>query len=206
MAMFLWRRKTPVPAQHAAAPAASTWDYKVGLPIIPPDHDASLTLQVTSKATSQTGGQNWEASYSQGGHTARFIIEFDRSDRTEDHGIPMKFGKGRILSRQDSDNASLLPALGTALGGTVPTNITKQPELPFDYVHFGDNMSPIAGGGFAFNPSGDWTAMKLFFDGMTEDDSATVYFSLNPVAKEAQFSMSNSEYGDPILRHLATVL
>jgi len=184
----------------------SSWNYQIGLPVTRPDHDVSITFQIKPDSGPSSTTQAWLATYSAEGHTVRFIIEIDNSNRTETHGIPMQFGKGRLIAVEGSDDRSILPALAFALGGVLPMNTTKERMLVFDYVHFGDRMSPIPGGGFQFKPPGDWTAMKLFFDGATEDDQATVYFSLNAEHGEAQFSMSNSDYGDPVLRHLATVL
>ncbi len=173
---------------------------------MPPDHDASLTFDIKPAPSPAQGKQTWLASFSGNGHTALFTIEIDPSNRVETHGIPMHFGKGRIVANNNSDDRSLLPSLAFALGGSIPRSISKQRVLPFDYVHFGDNLSAITGGGFQFKPAGDWTAMKLFFDGTTEDDHGTVYFSIAPRTGLAQFSMSNSDYGDIVLKHLATVL
>jgi len=210
VAGFLYARsrkpKSPANPAPSESDPDSSWDYKIGLPVIPPHHDASITFQIVPATASSANSAACLASYSGGGHTARVTIEIDPSDRTETHGIVMSFGKGRLIADNTSDDTAVIPALAFALGGAIPKEVRKQPLLPFDYVNFGSQMSTVDGGGFQFKPAGDWTAMKLFFDGETEDDQATVYFSLNLKDGLAQFSMSNSDYGDPILRHLATVL
>lgn len=200
-----WAAKQVTP-NPSGSEVDSSWNVKIGLPIIPPDHSDIVTFQIQPSQVIPPGTQRWTASYSSGGHTARFGIDIDASDRTEVHMVPMEFGKGRLVAIDGSDNSSLMEALAFALDGKVPADPSRLRILPFDYVHFGDNMSPIPGGGYQFKPSGDWTAMKIFFDGVTEDDSATVYFSLNTVTGEGRFSMSNSDYGDPVLRHFASIL
>jgi phosphate starvation-inducible protein PhoH and related proteins len=77
-------------------------------------------------------------------------------------------------------------------------------RLDFTCVIIGENQSLSSGGGFADNPSGDWTAMKIFLP--TGDDNAEVFLNFNAKTGKAQFSQKDPDYGDPVLAKLATVL
>jgi hypothetical protein len=65
-------------------------------------------------------------------------------------------------------------------------------------------MSRLPQGGFAENPRGDWTAMKLFL-GKGEDE-AEIFFNINAVAGQGEFSIKDEDYGDAVLKELASVL
>jgi hypothetical protein len=86
----------------------------------------------------------------------------------------------------------------------VPANIRRVKELPFTYVNLGDNLSQAPGGGFNASPLGDWTTIKIFIgEGEQEDE---VFVNFNPTIGEGQFSIKDPDYGDLVVKQLATVL
>ena len=66
------------------------------------------------------------------------------------------------------------------------------------------DLSQAPGGGFNTNPPGGWTAMKIFI-GEGEQESE-VFVNLNPAIGKGQFSIKDADYGDKVLKQLATVL
>jgi hypothetical protein len=71
-------------------------------------------------------------------------------------------------------------------------------------VSFEANESQVLGGGFALQPRGNWTPMKIFIgEGEQEGE---VFLNLNPVLKKGQFSIKDPNYGDMVLVRLAEVL
>jgi hypothetical protein len=79
-------------------------------------------------------------------------------------------------------------------------------SLPIKYVILGKNLSQAAGGSFADNPAGHWTAMKIFIGSGAENDDGEVFLNFNTATGKAQFSEADADYGDYVLAKLATVL
>ena len=57
-------------------------------------------------------------------------------------------------------------------------------------------------GGFSAKPGGGWITTKVFLS----DGEAEVYLNLNPSIGIAEFSIKDEDYGDIVLRELATIL
>ncbi len=119
--------------------------------------------------------------------------------------LKMSSGRGAILAVPGSDASALLVALQKALEAKyIPKNVQRASRLAFDYVILGDHNSQAKGGGFSYDPAGNWTAMKIFLgDG---DDESEVFLNFNPVSRKAQFSEKDIEYGDGVVAKLAAVL
>jgi hypothetical protein len=156
----------------------------------------------------QNGAVTFGATYDSRGRLAKFAIEFGstRTVETKDpKDFPIGTGAGRFVAEPGSDAAILLAGLQKALGAkTIPAKIHRVQELPFTVVNLGDNLSQARGGGFNTNPPGGWTAIKIFIgEGEQEGE---VFVNLNPAIGKGQFSIKDSDYGDIVLKQLATVL
>ena len=156
----------------------------------------------------QNGSIRLEATYESRGKLAKFAIEFGPAHNIESKDakdFPIGTGQGRFLAEPGSDAVALLADLKKALGAkAVPANIRRVKELPFTYVNLGDNLSQALGGGFNASPPGDWTAIKIFIgEGEQEGE---VFVNFNPTIGKGQFSIKDPDYGDPVVKQLATVL
>jgi hypothetical protein len=169
--------------------------------------DASVNFDI-SPLPSSDGKRLWFATYASQGKVAKFEIElgpFEVPDSKSAPGFNFRFGKGSINAVAGSDASGLLIDLKKALAAKdTPSIIRRVTRLDFTCVIIGENQSLSSGGGFADNPSGDWTAMKIFLP--TGDDNAEVFLNFNAKTGKAQFSQKDPDYGDPVLAKLATVL
>ena len=77
-------------------------------------------------------------------------------------------------------------------------------ELPFDAVVLGEKQSRSTSGGFASNPPGDWTAVKIFLP--KGGDEGELFLNLNLVLGKGEFSPKDSDYAVYVLGELAKVL
>ena len=158
----------------------------------------------------QKGPIRLEATHESPGKLAKFIIEFgpDHNINIESKGpkdFPLGTGQGRFLAEPGSDATALLADLKQALEAkTVPANIRRVKELAFTYVNLGDNLSQAPGGGFNASPPGGWTAIKIFIG--EGEQEAEVFVNFNTTIGKGQFSIKDTDYGDPVLKQLATVL
>lgn len=167
----------------------------------------SVGFDITS-LKDQNGTLRLQAKYAARGRLAKFIIEFGRAtkvDGSDSENFPVESGKGRFLADPESDASALLSDLQKALEAkAVPAKIRRAKSLPFTFVNIGDNLSQAPGGGFNANPSGEWTAIKIFIgEGQQESE---VFVNLNREIAKGQFSIKDPEYGDRVLKQLATVL
>jgi len=154
------------------------------------------------------GSARWLATYSSNGKTARFEIELTSSTPLEDEEskrFNIKSGKGKLVAVPLSDASVLLLDLKKALEAkTVPGKVQRADSVSFEFVSFGQHLSQASGGGFAEQPVGNWTPMKIFLgEGANEGQ---VFLNLNPVIKMGSFSIKDPEYGDLVLAQLAKVL
>ncbi|HWY20777.1 MAG TPA: hypothetical protein VNX26_06115 [Candidatus Acidoferrum sp.] len=120
--------------------------------------------------------------------------------------FPMKSGKGRFVAEPGSDASVLLSDLKKALEAkAIPVKVHRTRTLPFTFVNLGDDLSQApSGGGFNQNPPGDWTAIKIFIG--EGDQEGQVFLNFNRTMRKGQFSIKDSDYGDLVLKQLATVL
>ena len=153
-------------------------------------------------------GYEWLATYSARGKTAKFRIELGRaqSPRDEESKIfDVKSGTGRFVAEPGSDASALLNELKTALEAkSLPVQVRRVNALPFTFVSFSSHQSQASHGGFFSNPPGNWTPMKIFIG--SGDQEGQVFLNLNPVLAKGQFSIKDPDYGDIVLRQLASVL
>jgi hypothetical protein len=156
----------------------------------------------------QNGSPRFEATYESRGKLAKFAIEFGPTRTVETKGpkdFPMGTGEGRFVAEPGSDAAVLLADLQKALEAkSIPAKSQRVQALPFTFVNLGDNLSQAPDGGLNANPPGGWTAIKIFIgEGEQEGE---VFVNLNPAIGKGQFSIKDSDYGDIVLKQLATVL
>lgn len=60
------------------------------------------------------------------------------------------------------------------------------------------------GGGFNASPPGNWIAIKIFIG--EGEQEAEVFLNFNTIIGKGQFSIKDPDYGDLVLKKLATVL
>jgi hypothetical protein len=147
----------------------------------------------------------WLATYTAQGKTAKFRIELGPCKALDDKVLDMKSGDGKFIPEPGSDSSVLLADLKEALEAkTLPVKVQRASGLRFTFVSFEANESQALGGGFALQPRGNWTPMKIFIgEGEQEGE---VSLNLNPVLKKGQFSIKHPDYGDIVLARLAEVL
>lgn len=68
----------------------------------------------------------------------------------------------------------------------------------------GEKLSRSGEGGYATDPLGDWTAIKIFLP--KGDDKGEVFLGLNLVLGKAEFSIKDPDDGSYLLAQLAKVL
>jgi hypothetical protein len=113
------------------------------------------------------------------------------------------FTKGKFIAVRNSDASGLLMALQKTLQAkALPSNSVRVVELPFSAAILGEHVSHSPNGGFAVQPPGNWTTIKLFLG----DGSSEVYLSLNPVLGKGEFAIKDQDSGDGVLKELAKVL
>ena len=137
---------------------------------------------------------------------AKFAIEFGATRTVESiKDFPMAKGEGRFVAEAGSDATILLADLRKALEAKgIPPKVQRVQALPFTFVTFGEKLSQAPGGGFNADPPGGWTAIKIFIgEGEQEGE---VFLNFNPAIRKGQFSIKDADYGDILLKQLATVL
>jgi hypothetical protein len=180
---------------------------RVAEPYVPDSNSVGFDIEPVQANSSS---QQWLATYTSQGKTAKFRIELSAPKPMSDEesrkfGINIESGKGRLIAELGSDASLLLIDLKKALEAkTLPSRVQRVAAVPFTYVSFGNNQSQALGGGFNAKPAGHWTPMKIFIgEGKQEGQ---VFVNLNPVIKKGQFSIKDPDYGDIILAQLAQVL
>ena len=159
------------------------------------------------KALPSKEGHEWLATYQGHGKTAKFRIELGNAQSSDEESrrFDDKSGKGRFVAEPGSDSSALLNELKTALEAkSFPAKVRRVNALPFTFVSFGSNQSQSSDGGFFTNPPGNWTPMKVFIGERKQEGQ--VFLNLNPVLGKGQFSIKDPDYGDIVLRQLASVL
>jgi hypothetical protein len=156
----------------------------------------------------EDGSLQLHATYQSRGKLAKFVIDFGPTrnvDVKDSKDFPVASGTGRFVAEPESDATALLSDLQKALEAkTIPGKVQRAQELPFTFANIGDNLSQAAGGGFKASPAGHWTAIKIFIgDGEQESE---MFVNFNKAIGKGQFSIKDADYGDLLLKQLATVL
>jgi hypothetical protein len=165
---------------------------------------------VIKQLPNENGANVWQAFYISQGKSAHFKIELgpakeEKKDPKDPPNLSIATGAGRLVSEPGSDASVFLTDLKKALlAKSLPAKIQRAPSIPFEFVKFGDHLSPASGGGMSVDPPGNWVSMKLFFG--EGDDESQVFLNLNPVDGVGQFSLKDEEYGDLLLAQFAKVL
>ncbi len=156
----------------------------------------------------ENGSLTIDCTHESQGKLAKFVIEFGPTRKVESkdsNDFPMGTGEGRFLAEPGSDATALLADLQKALEAkAIPSKIQRVKVLPFTFVNLGDNLSQAPGGGFNANPRGGWTAIKIFIG--EGEQEAEVFVNFNPAIGKGQFSIKDADYGDIVLKQLATIL
>jgi hypothetical protein len=116
------------------------------------------------------------ATYTAQGKTAKFRIELGPSKALDDKVLDMKSGEGKFIPEPGSDSSVLLADLKEALEAkALPAKVQRASGLRFTFVSFEPNESQAPGGGFALQPRGNWTPMKIFIG---EGEQEGKFFSI----------------------------
>jgi hypothetical protein len=149
------------------------------------------------------GSQEWSASYSSGGKTARFRFKLNPAKPIKGDKYLVSSGSGQFIRAPDSNPEKFMADLARALEAKeLPKKVQKAAILPFDYVILARNQTRSSDGGFSATPKGDWIAMKIFLSG----DQGEVFLNLNPVLGKAEFSIKDPDYGNFVIGELAKIL
>ena len=156
---------------------------------------------------SSPGQLSWLGTYSAGGAIAKFRLKLETPSCAKPKGEDFELcrGKGEFIAEPESDSSTLLRDLQAVLQAkSLPVHVDRVSRLAFEYVRFGEKMSRNAKGGFTSNPSGGWTATKLFFG--EGEDECEVFLNINADMGKGEFSIKDADYGDIVLKELAKVL
>jgi hypothetical protein len=170
---------------------------------------SSVPFDISSIPTGDTS-ISFLATYKSQGKVAQFKVVLSAASHADPKNSPwrdLSFGKGTIDSVPGSDGSVLLADLERALEAKqTPTSIKKARELPFTYAILGENQSRAPGGGFAQNPPGNWTAMKITVESDSGDDEGEVFLNFDSKDGKAEFSEKDPDFGNFVVARLATVL
>ena len=170
-------------------------------PLVPEIGNGWLTFDLQDPGN-VAGSQKYAATYRAEGKMARFDFEVSTEHSSEPSGFA--FGHGKFLAVSGSDASVLLRNLKLTLEAKeVPKRTRRVAELPFTLAILGTQESHSPDGGFFAEPSGNWTAMKIF---LGKDGEWEVFLDFNPVLRKGEFSIKDPDYGDGVLRELAKVL
>ncbi len=192
------------------AASAPTTDKPSDVKVEPHVQDDELPtvmfdIKIASDSPGTPGSRIYDCTYQARGKTAKFQLQF-RQKGPMSGEFPMASADGRFLAVAGSDNSVLLEELKKALDAKrVPKKYSRIVDLPFDAVILGERQSRSPSGGYASDPPGDWTAIKIFLP-KGADDKGEVFLNLNPVLGKAEFSIKDSDYGDYLLAQFARVL
>jgi hypothetical protein len=151
------------------------------------------------------------AHYNAEGKVAKFRVEIDHGKQSGS-GKPGDFnfvdGEGAFIAEPGSDASIMLAELKKALEATKsPARIKRVERLPFTYVILGQNQSRGPDGGFNGDPTGKWTAMKIFMETSDPDeDDCEVFLNFNVDEGKAEFSEKDVDFGNEVLAKLSKVL
>lgn len=154
----------------------------------------------------EKGSLRIHGAYRSQGKLAKFEIEFGPTRTSGDsQNFAMETGEGRFIAEPGSDAGVLLADLRTALEARATLHKARRVQaLPFTFVNIGDNLSQAPGGGFNVDPPGGWTAIKVFI-GQGEQEGE-LFLNFNAAIGKGQFAIKDGDYGDIVLKQLATVL
>jgi hypothetical protein len=145
--------------------------------------------------------REWSAIFESKGAITKFGIKLDLGSVNSKELFT--FAKGSFQRVEGSKPEPLLQALKVALEAKkYPKGIRSVSSLPFTCAVLGMNQSQERMGGFSSNPPGNWIVTKVFL----ADGEAEVFLNLNPKEGIAEFSIKDEEYGNTVLKSLATVL
>ncbi len=169
----------------------------------------------------------YAATYSKGGKTARFNIEFfingeSHGRNVDDAGkfnmpgyvdadsgvtaLKVKNGYGSISAESNSDDSVFLVDLKEALDASkIPSRSIRVRNIPFNFVVLGEKMTHTTGVDQTLveSDNGRWIGTKLF---LGQSQESQVFFGFERGGGQGEFSLKASKYGDAVLAELAKVL
>jgi len=112
------------------------------------------------------------------------------------------WGKGAFVREKAVSCGPFLSRVAAALEGKKVARAARVDRVDFDLAVLGTDLRRGANGDGFSGKGGGWTATKLFLDG----GNAEVYLNFNPGTGEAELSQKDADYGEDVLRILASVL
>ena len=168
-----------------------------------PDQLGPGAFRLESLDTTREGTSRYMASIGAAPATCRFALEIERSNPVADSGF--SFARAVLRRQPGSDCTTLLSEAARRLGfsGELPRPEPVN-ELVGSLAIIGTNLSRSEdpGGGFSSEPTGNWTAMKLFL----ANDQAEVYLNISERDGVGEFSTKDETYATAVVTELAKVL
>jgi hypothetical protein len=175
---------------------------------LPSNQPASFILnEISSKVTPDGILKTWQAT-SRCDSTQPFKFRLEMLLKTPKEKELFVFSKGAIIREPDRDGTTFLKEVARAIEAKadLPQKSEHKDRLDFGTTILGMAQSRhgnnnIIGGCFASDPPGNWIAFKLFL----ADGDGEIYLNINPVIGQGEFSLKDPDYGEVVLRELATV-
>jgi hypothetical protein len=147
------------------------------------------------------GSRLWLATYNDGSSSSKFRIELSAAKTVEQNGMWVGIGQGKLLAESGSDPLAMIGALQSAFAvSRLPRGVKKVYELAFDYTVVGENQSQL-NGGFASDPKGNWTVMKV-----RSGKAPEFFLNVDAFDHKAEFALADPHSGASTLAELANVL
>ncbi len=174
---------------------------------LPANQPGSFALtELDSKDTPDGVLKTWRATSR--GSSAPFSFRLEMLIKPPKPNHPFSFSKGAILRESGADGRHFLKEVARAIESEVdaPDQAAKSDRLDVSTAILGTSLSresgkDVVGGSFTSTKPGHWIALKLFF----AEGEGEAYLNLNPVAGVGEFAAKDPEYGEVVLRELATV-
>ena len=148
----------------------------------------------------------WLATAARGTKSAHFRIELLL--KPQKVGQLFDFTKGALIREEESDGTWFLTELSEVLGATIaPQKVSPAARLEFDASVLGTSLTRQSGpdqfaGMFTSNPPGNWIAIKIF----VANGDGEFFLNLNSTDGRGEISLKDEDYGDAVVRELATIL
>ncbi|MCA8986968.1 MAG: hypothetical protein KDA78_04975 [Planctomycetaceae bacterium] len=163
--------------------------------------------EVESKDTSEGTLITWRATAA-GSSEEDFTFLLELLLKPLKGDFPIAFSTGAIIREPGSDGRQFLREVAQAIESEVapPVSSERLERLDFDTAILGASLSRQPGnnviaGNFTSSQSGNWIAFKLFL----ADGEGEVFLNINPTSGMGEFATKDPEYGEVVLRELASV-
>jgi hypothetical protein len=175
---------------------------------LPADQPGSFTLiELNSKEVDDGTLKTWIATSRANGNKP-FKFRLELLFKATQGNSRFAFSKGAIIREKDADGQQFLAEVARAIESEVAAPMTSElvDRLEFSTAILGTSLSRgtsgnTVAGGFTSSKPGNWSALKLFL----ADGEGEVFLNINPIAGIGEFSTKDPDYGEVVLRELATV-